>query len=150
MIVINTSKDRIIISRGLKRSPNHFKWLLAHSLVFVLVINSCKPPSIETHLTKKSSLSRLMPEWINMPASGGYTLFAKVFEQELVTNCHLIYYIFIIGSSFIVHAPTTIHKFNLAIIYQFSHLVLSFFRRVYPPSEKIGSFYLNEFPCWIL
>lgn len=71
MVVVYSREDRLLNRRSLIWSPYHFHGLFAESFILILIVDSCKPPAIETHLAEKSSICCLVTEGINVPASGG-------------------------------------------------------------------------------
>lgn len=89
-----------------------------------------------------------MAKRIDLPSNRRNNL--ECLEQKLVTNSHLVNYVFIVTSGFIIHAPSSIDEFELAISNKVSHLLLSLWSLLIPPSEKESNFNKNEVTCWIL
>lgn len=109
VIVINMRKNVCTwVFVILSRSPNHFHTFFVKSFLFVLIVNSRKEKRLKSHLTKKRSRGRMMPEWVDMPSSSG-NIVKSIFEPS-ETYRHLIDKIFIIHTSLVRHTPACIDK----------------------------------------
>lgn len=131
MLIRQVSEDVIFVLRDLIWVHDHLQGFFCDSLLFVLVIYSGKVPSIEPHLRKQGCLSCAVAEVIDVPSSAWDI--AKCLEQKLVSQSHLINYIFIIASSFIVHRPASVREGELAAFDQLSYSLLGIVVLLVPP-----------------
>ena len=77
-----------------------------------------------------------------MPANCG--LHSKLFKQELMAQCHLLYDIFIMASCFIIHDPSSICEFKLTIFNEPTYSRLHIFILFFPPAPEITDLYISE------
>jgi hypothetical protein len=89
MLVEGMSKDlrssSFVIKEG---APNPFHFLILKTASFILVVKTCKEPSIEAHICKDPWSSIRMTEWINVPSNTRSN--SEFFHQKVVTLLHVI------------------------------------------------------------
>lgn len=140
MVIENMSKNLRIRTKALGVwSPDKLHLTVAHSLIFVGVIETGKEPSIETHFGEETSIGVGVTEWINLPSDSGFD--SKLIKDPLMPNNVIIDHVFISGASLIVHRPSSIDKLKLTIGNELLDLGLHVVFLVGPPHRE--EFHLN-------
>ena len=105
MIVVDISEEIVSgIMNCCMRGPNHFEVFFSHSLLFVLIINSCKEKCLHSHFAEHWGRWSLMPKRINMPSD--FRNIIKCLFKPSQPNSHLINNIFIIWCCLIRYTPS--------------------------------------------
>ena len=91
-----------IVAQGLGVwSPDELHFLVVHSLVLVLVVESGEEPGIEAHFSEESSVGVGVTEWIDLPADSWFD--TDGLKNPFMTNHHVVDHILIYWASFVVH-----------------------------------------------
>ena len=143
MVVVDPSEDPILSSLRSRRYPEHLHCRLIHPLGLILVINPGEKPGIESHLTEERSLGRRVTKGVNMPPHSWDI--SKFPQEKLMSDCHLVDNVLIVGSGLIIHAPPTIDKLELALLDELLHFFLQVSTLLFPPLVEEGYFHINKF-----
>jgi len=82
--------------------------LVSMALSQILPVHTAKEPGIEAHLSKESGIGVGVTERINLPADARSV--TELFEQELLTNHHVVHHIIDMSAGFIMHGPSSIYE----------------------------------------
>jgi hypothetical protein len=94
--------------------PNEFHWFLSCSFFKVLEIKSWEEPSVKPHISKQSWISIRMAKGINVPSDSRSN--PEFLLKPVVSKVHVVYYVFIMCASFIVHTPACIDNFQTTLL----------------------------------
>lgn len=91
-----------------ERTPDPFHLSLVHSTLLVLVVKSCKEPSVKAHFSKDSWSGRGVAKGIDVPGDSGADL--ELLHQEVMALLHVIDKIIEMRASLIRHAPASVEE----------------------------------------
>lgn len=129
-----------------KRVPQESHTLLIHSSLSFFFVQPWNEDSFKAKVAKKRCISSWMTKWINMPTN--FRSDSEFFEQECMSQVHIVDQIFIIWTGLIGAGPSTLCYFKPTTFDQLLDLLLDlrWLSRV-PHLEKLH-FNISEFSCF--
>lgn len=97
-----------IAKRVVHGPPYKLHFLVSLSILLVLEVKPSKDEGVEAHFCEESLVSARVTKWINLPANAWFD--AKLFQNKLMTEHHVVNHILIVGTCFILHAPARIQQ----------------------------------------
>jgi hypothetical protein len=114
--------------------PNKFHGFFNCSFFKVLEIESRKEPCIKPHICKQPWISIRMAEGINMPSYPRGN--SEFLLKPVVSKVHVVYYIFIMSTCFIVHTPSSVDDFKTTLLIEHTNFVFHVFSLSLPPHTE--------------
>jgi hypothetical protein len=123
--------------------PYKVQILLGSPLLFVPIVQTPNHQTLEAQLGQKRRVFSAVPKRVDLPAHFRPSAVPKSIIQKPKTPSELVDGRVVVRSRFVVHRPSPVGDFQLAVVDQLDHLLLEGVFLVLPPFPKKRGFDLD-------
>ena len=148
MISHHSSEDLLLVSKMFgEGSPQEVHRFVFLSLFMISMIESGENPCFKAHISEKSWISIGMAKWIDVPPDPRFD--SELFKKKLMSFHHIIDHVLEVRTSFIMHAPAGINKFQSTFLDKHLYFIFELLRLFLIPHAEELHLNVSELALWI-